>query len=251
MRASLPVRHLTVLRNARRCSWAWRSLPGLPLWDHQGAHAEGVQVVVHRGFAIAAVGGDRTRPPGRRMTRPTAGASCRASAGLPRRRCGRAQCRRHFRRPGSTTATQLHRRRLARIPTGTDLVFTSATGTTLDAHNVRRAFRRDAMNAGLDAPLWTRASSATASCRCCRTRGYLRRTSPGWSAQRDAVAETVYRHQLRPCSKRGGRNGRDLPGRGCGIDTQLVAQRPGGSLRRSTPGPLTRVELRGFEPLTP
>jgi hypothetical protein len=157
-----------------------------------------------RGFAIAAVGGDRSRlPPGRRMTRPTASASCRASAGLPRRRCGRAQCRRHFRRPGSTTATQLHRRRLARIPTGTDLVFTSATGTTLDAHNVRRAFRRDAMNAGLDAPLWTRASSATASCRCCRTRGTCGEHLQAGRHSGTALTETVYRHQLRPCSKRG------------------------------------------------
>ena len=31
MRASLPVRHFTGLRNAGRCSWTCRALPGLPL----------------------------------------------------------------------------------------------------------------------------------------------------------------------------------------------------------------------------
>lgn len=59
---------LTVLPNARRCSWAWRALPGLPVREHHGAHAEVVQVVLDARFAVTAVGGDGAQP-GRRRRR--------------------------------------------------------------------------------------------------------------------------------------------------------------------------------------
>lgn len=78
IRASLPVRHLTVRRNARRCSWAWRAFAGSALaWDHHCADPEAVQVVLHGGFAVAAVGGD---PPTR--------ASSAKSSNAARRACG-------------------------------------------------------------------------------------------------------------------------------------------------------------------
>ena len=39
--------------------------------------------------------------------------------------------------------------------TGLDLVFSTSLGSPLDAANVRRAFRRIAAEAGLDADAWT------------------------------------------------------------------------------------------------
>jgi integrase len=61
------------------------------------------------------------------------------------------------------------------------LVFATANGTALDAHNVRRSFRRVIAAAGLNPAVWTPANSATASCPCSRRRESASRTSPAWS----------------------------------------------------------------------
>src|SRR3712207_5278393 len=51
-----------VLRNAGRCSAAWRALPGRPLRDDDGAYSEVVQGIVDAFLAVAAVSGDGARP---------------------------------------------------------------------------------------------------------------------------------------------------------------------------------------------
>ena len=75
-------------------------------------------------------------------------------------------------RVGGDTKTRKSRRRLAmphrcvvalilrrellnRMPAGDELVFATANGTQLDAHNVRRSFRKIIDSAGLDAGQWT------------------------------------------------------------------------------------------------
>lgn len=52
-------------------------------------------------------------------------------------------------------ALSWHHDRLGRLPAGGALVFASRTGTALDAHSVRRSFRRVVHAAGLDASGWT------------------------------------------------------------------------------------------------
>ena len=64
------------------CLAGWRGL-GLA-GDHDGAHAEGVQVAFDGGLAVAAVGGDRARHAARAaVDRSMAGASCGPSAAAP------------------------------------------------------------------------------------------------------------------------------------------------------------------------
>jgi hypothetical protein len=79
------------------------------------------------------------------------------------------------------------------------LVFTSRVGTELDAHNVRRAFRKVAKDAGLNPAEWTPRELR---------HSFVSLLSDGGMSIEDiadlcghsgtAVTETVYRHQLRP-----------------------------------------------------
>jgi integrase len=83
--------------------------------------------------------------------------------------------------------------------TETGLVFASETGTQLDAHNVRRAFRRIAKKAGLDPREWTPRELR---------HSYVSLLSDGGVAVEKiallvghsgtAVTEKVYRQQIRP-----------------------------------------------------
>ena len=62
IRPSQPVRQRTILRKARRFSTWRRAAFGLPLrGQHDVAHAGGAQVVLDALFAVAAIGGDRSR----------------------------------------------------------------------------------------------------------------------------------------------------------------------------------------------
>jgi integrase len=101
-------------------------------------------------------------------------------------------------------ALRAHRRRLARLPNGTDLVFISATGTALDSRNVRRAFRRVAMNAGLEANQWTPRELRHSFVSMLSDSGVpVENISRLVGHSGTAVTETVYRHQLRPVLEEG------------------------------------------------
>ena len=90
--------------------------------------------------------------------------------------------------------------RLVKSPPGEVLVFASEAGSELDAANVRRAFRRVAKAAGLDAATWTprelRHSFVSILSDANVPIEHIARLV-GHSGG-SSVTEQVYRHQLRP-----------------------------------------------------
>ncbi len=104
-----------------------------------------------------------------------------------------------------------------------DLVFASAVGTELDAHNVRRAFRKVLKKAGLNEKEWTPPGDATQfRLAALRQRGADREhLSSGWSQQhegdRDRLSEAASAGPRRRCRS----DGRSLPA----VVAQLVTQK--------------------------
>ena len=82
----------------------------------------------------------------------------------------------------------------------TDLVFASETGTTLDAANVRRGFRRIATAAGLNAAEWTPRGLRHSFVSLLPDKGVPIKQIARLVGHTggSAVTETVYRKQLRP-----------------------------------------------------
>jgi integrase len=81
----------------------------------------------------------------------------------------------------------------------TDLVFTTSLGTPLDAHNVRRAFRRIVSDAGLAAKDWTPRELRHSFVSLLSDRGVrLEDIADMCGHSGTTVTEQVYRHQLRP-----------------------------------------------------
>jgi len=102
------------------------------------------------------------------------------------------------------TALRLHRDRLGQTPAGAALVFASATGTKLDAHNVRRSFRRVVKAAGLDATDWTPREMRHSFVSLLSASGVpLEHISRLVGHSGTAVTEAVYRQQLRPVLEEG------------------------------------------------
>ena len=84
MRPSLPVRHLTVRRNAFGVPRRGALGTVCPCEDLHVLDTEVGELLVDLGFAVAAVGGDRARCTSGALVIPfTVGASCGASGGLP------------------------------------------------------------------------------------------------------------------------------------------------------------------------
>ena len=101
-------------------------------------------------------------------------------------------------------ALRLHRDRLGQTPAGAALVFASATGTELDAHNVRRSFRRVVRAAGLDATDWTPREMRHSFVSLLSASGVpLEHISRLVGHSGTAVTEAVYRQQLRPVLEEG------------------------------------------------
>lgn len=101
-------------------------------------------------------------------------------------------------------ALDAHRARLGRTPARTDLVFVSAAGTALDAHNVRRAFRRVVERAGLDPMAWTPRELRHSFVSLLSDSGVpLEHISRLVGHSGTAVTEAVYRQQLRPVLEEG------------------------------------------------
>lgn len=85
-----------------------------------------------------------------------------------------------------------------------DLVFASRNGTELDAHNVRRSFRRVAADAGLDAAEWTPRELRHSFVSLLSDSGVpLEHISRLVGHSGTAVTEAVYRQQLRPVLEHG------------------------------------------------
>jgi len=122
-------------------------------------------------------------------------------------------------RIGGDTKTRRSRRRLAMplrcvsalrrhqqdgAPSGDSLVFVSGVGTALDAHNVRRAFRRVAAAAGLDPTAWTPRELRHSFVSLLSDSGVpIEHISRLVGHSGTAVTETVYRQQLRPVLEEG------------------------------------------------
>jgi integrase len=101
-------------------------------------------------------------------------------------------------------ALRRHRDRLGRSPAGDALVFASAAGTELDAHNVRRSFRRIVQAAGLDAGAWTPREMRHSFVSLLSASGVpLEHISRLVGHSGTAVTERVYRQQLRPVLEEG------------------------------------------------
>ncbi|MEU9891688.1 tyrosine-type recombinase/integrase [Sphaerisporangium sp. NPDC051011] len=80
-----------------------------------------------------------------------------------------------------------------------DLVFASAVGTELDAHNVRRSFRVVLKRAGLNEKEWTPREMRHSFVSLLSDSGVpLERISRLVGHSNTMVTETVYRKQLRP-----------------------------------------------------
>jgi len=80
-----------------------------------------------------------------------------------------------------------------------DLVFASAVGTELDAHNVRRAFRQVVIKAGLNAKDWTPREMRHSFVSLLSSDGVpLEVVARLVGHSGTAVTETVYRKQIRP-----------------------------------------------------
>jgi integrase len=85
-----------------------------------------------------------------------------------------------------------------------NLVFTSAVGTSLDAHNVRRAFRTVVAAAGLDAGDWTPREMRLCFVSLLSDSGLpIEHISRLVGHSGTAVTETVYRQQIRPVMEEG------------------------------------------------
>ncbi len=97
-------------------------------------------------------------------------------------------------------ALRAHRARLHTEPRPDELVFPSATGTPLDAHNVRRAFRRVVAAAGLHAPDWTPRELRHSFVSLLSDSGVPVEKIARLVGHRggSSVTERIYRHQLRP-----------------------------------------------------
>ena len=101
-------------------------------------------------------------------------------------------------------ALEAHRERLGRVPGPAELVFVSAAGTALDAHNVRRSFRRVVEKAGLDAKAWTPRELRHSFVSLLSDSGVpLEHISRLVGHSGTAVTEAVYRQQLRPVLEEG------------------------------------------------
>ena len=83
-------------------------------------------------------------------------------------------------------------------------MFASAAGTELDAHNVRRSFRRVVRAAGLDATDWTPREMRHSFVSLLSASGVpLEHISRLVGHSGTAVTEAVYRQQLRPVLEEG------------------------------------------------
>lgn len=145
-------------------------------------------------------------------------------------------------RRGGDTKTRRSRRRLAlpqrcvgalrghraiRTAEPDSLVFGSATGTPLDAHNVRRSFRRVVRAAGLNAGEWTPRELRHSFVSLLSDSGVpIEHISRLVGHSGTAVTEAVYRQQLRPVLEEGA-TAMDaiFPAAPDGIVTQIVTQR--------------------------
>lgn len=123
-------------------------------------------------------------------------------------------------RLGGDTKTRRSRRRLAMPQRCVDalrrhrvgqnetsphaLVFATSNGTELDAHNVRRAFRKVVQTAGLDPSAWTPREMRHSFVSLLSDSGVpLEHISRLVGHAGTAVTETVYRQQLRPVLEQG------------------------------------------------
>jgi integrase len=94
-------------------------------------------------------------------------------------------------------ALLIHRDRLGRAPDVDALVFASAAGTELDAHNVRRSFRRVVAAAGLNPKEWTPRELRHSFVSLLSASGVrIEDISRLVGHSGTAVTEKVYRHQL-------------------------------------------------------
>jgi site-specific recombinase XerD len=85
-----------------------------------------------------------------------------------------------------------------------DLVFASAVGTELDAHNVRRAFRKVVKKAGLVETDWTPRELRHSFVSLLSDNGMsIEQISRLMGHNGTTVTELVYRHQLRPVVEHG------------------------------------------------
>jgi integrase len=83
-------------------------------------------------------------------------------------------------------------------------VFASAVGTELDAHNVRRAFRKVVKKAGLVEADWTPRELRHSFVSLLSDSGMpIEQISRLMGHNGTAVTELVYRHQLRPIVEHG------------------------------------------------
>lgn len=97
------------------------------------------------------------------------------------------------------TALRARRELLGRPPAGDALVFATATGTPLDAHNVRRSFRRIIDAAGLDAARWTPREMRHSFVSLLSDSGMpIEDISRLVGHSGTATTERVYRQQIRP-----------------------------------------------------
>lgn len=103
-------------------------------------------------------------------------------------------------------ALRLHRKRqdqIRRDTSGTwqdnDLVFATLVGTALDAHNVRRAFRKVLKSAGMDPADWTPRELRHSFVSLMSDAGVpIERISRLVGHSGTTTTETIYRHQIRP-----------------------------------------------------
>lgn len=97
-----------------------------------------------------------------------------------------------------------HHAKLGQAPTADALVFATGNGTELDAHNVRRTFRRVAAAAGLDPAAWTPRELRHSFVSLLSDSGMpLEQIARLLGHNGTAVTERVYRHQLRPVLEEG------------------------------------------------
>jgi len=83
-------------------------------------------------------------------------------------------------------------------------VFGTRNGTELDAHNIRRAFRRVVAAAGLDPAAWTPRELRHSFVSLLSDSGMpLEQIARLLGHNGTAVTERVYRHQLRPILEEG------------------------------------------------
>lgn len=97
------------------------------------------------------------------------------------------------------SALTAHRARLGRAPDPTALVFPTATGREMDAHNLRRAFRKVVLVARLDPNAWTPRELRHSFVSLLSHSGMrIEQIARLLGHSGTAVTERVYRHELRP-----------------------------------------------------